>query len=318
MPRLAFGDHACDRRPEESVLDAFLRTGLSVPHACRAGSCGSCMMRAVTRNALPPGAQAGLKDTWRARGYFLACLCRPDRDFVATTVDDDVRVTVTLIERVHLEASVLRIRVRPASPFEYRAGQHVTLGRADGLARSYSIASLPQDDGLELQIRVLAGGKMSEWLATKATIGTRLWIQGPSGDCFYVPGHADQPLLLAGTGTGLAPLYGIVRDALSAGHRGAIHLFHGAATAAGFYLQGELQALADGHRNVVITPTALDVDGPIDRVVLARHPRLDGWRVFLCGDPAVVKRLKTASFVAGAALADIHADAFVPSCLPAA
>ena len=61
---------------------------------------------------------------------------------------------------------------------------------------------------------------MSGWLGTEARPGEAVRLQGPVGECFYVPGQPEQPLLLAGTGTGLAPLYGIVRDALAAGpHR---------------------------------------------------------------------------------------------------
>ena len=74
-------------------------------------------------------------------------------------------------------------------------------------------------------------------------------IQGPSGNCFYLPGQPDEPLLLAGTGTGLAPLYGIARDALTQGHCGPIWLFHGSLNPAGLYLQQELTDLAARHAN---------------------------------------------------------------------
>ena len=87
----------------------------------------------------------------------------------------------------------------------------------DGLARSYSIASLLTDDSLELHVRVLPEGRMSQWLASTARVGHADGDPGPSGDCFYTAGREDQPLLLAGTGTGLAPLFGIARDALRQG-----------------------------------------------------------------------------------------------------
>ena len=313
MPPFEYAGHPCERLPEESVLDALLRSGVDVPHSCRAGVCGSCLMRAAGGSAPPEPAQAGLKDTWKASGYFLACLCRPEAGFAAMPAGAEVRVAATIASLDRLNDSVLRVRLDTGTAFDYRPGQYLTLLRGDGLARSYSLASLPREHSLELHVRVLEGGRMSQWLAHEASIGTSMSLLGPSGDCFYLPGREDQPLLLAGTGTGLAPLYGIVRDALAAGHRGPIHLVHGVLRRPGLYLRPELLALAQAHANVTYTASVLEDDGPMDKAVLASHPSLKGWRAYVCGDPAIVQRLRKTLFLAGAALNDIHADAFLPS-----
>ena len=116
---------------------------------------------------------------------------------------------------------------------------------------------------------------MSGWFHDDAHIGERVSVLGPSGDCFYVPGKEEQPLLLVGTGTGLAPLYGILRDALRHGHRGPIHLFHGALHKGGLYLVEELRRLVDSARpssNTRQQSSTVESDelavGPIDQVVL--------------------------------------------------
>lgn len=313
MPSVEYDGVACHRAEGESVLDALLRAQVSVPHACKAGACGSCLLRCLEPAKLPMAAQAGLKDTWKAAGYFLACVCRPDGDIAVGPVGQDVRLSAHVASIEPLSDSVLRVRLRPREVFEYRAGQYVTLIREDGLARSYSLASLPEDDTLELHVRVYADGRMSQWLAREAAPGTVLQVQGPSGDCFYTDGRSDQPLLLVGTGTGLAPLLGIVHDALRRGHRGPLHLVHGAAAAAGLYLQDELIHLAARHSGLHVWHTTLDADGPIEAVLKARLPSLSGFRAFVCGDSDVVRVLKKHIFLAGAALSDIHSDAFLPS-----
>ncbi|MEQ1870871.1 MAG: 2Fe-2S iron-sulfur cluster-binding protein [Vicinamibacterales bacterium] len=316
MPRVEYDGRSCDRREGESVLDALLRAGVAVPYSCKAGSCGSCLLRSRHGIQLPAVSQQGLKDAWKANGYFLSCVCVPEGDLDVVPVGAEMRTAVTVTSLDRLSDSVLRVRLTSESPFGHHPGQYLTLFRGDGLARSYSIASLPADGALELHVRLLPGGRMSQWLAHEATIGATLHIQGPSGDCFYVPDRQDGPLLLAGTGTGLAPIYGIAREALSSGHRGPIILYHGAATSSGLYLQEQLRALAAEHNNFTYTPTVLDIDGPIDRAILARHLTVAGWRAYLCGDPAVVQTLKKKLFLAGAALNDIHADAFLPSAIP--
>jgi CDP-4-dehydro-6-deoxyglucose reductase len=303
----------------ESVLDGLLRQGVSVPNSCRAGACQSCLMKAV-RGTVPDAARVGLKDTLVAQGYFLACTCRPQEGTELEVAGAEaLRVPARITALSLLSANVLRVRLAPAAPFEYRAGQYVSLVREDGLARSYSLASLPREDALELHVRLIPGGAMSGWLAGEAWPGDTVHLQGPAGSCFYVPGRPEQPLLLAGTGTGLAPLYGIVRDALEAGHTGPIWLFHGARTPEGLYLRDELRALAEAHPHLRYRPGVLEggsrdlAEGPLEVLIRAECPKPVGWRAWLCGDPALVLSLRKKLFLAGLSLKDLHADAFLPS-----
>jgi NAD(P)H-flavin reductase/ferredoxin len=305
--------------PGESVLDGLLRNGVEAPHSCKAGSCGSCMMRAAS-GVVPPKAQLGLKDSWKSQGYFLPCVCCPETDMSVTAVGADAQIGATIAALERLSPDVMRVRVRCDSPIAFHAGQYVTILREGTLARSYSIACLPEGNDIELHVRRIAGGRMSGWLHESARAGDRVSVQGPSGDCFYVPGKEDQPLLLAGTGTGLAPLYGILRDALRHGHRGPIHLFHGALHKGGLYLVEELRRMAAAHGHVEYTPSVLNGDesdglavGSIDQVVLKRFPKLTGWRAYVCGDPAIVRSLRKKLFLSGIASRDIYADAFLPS-----
>lgn len=323
MSTVRLGNQSFELLPGETVLDGLLRNGVPVSYACKAGACGSCLLRAAGGQA-PADAQVGLKESWKAQGYLLACLCRPETDLTLEQPGADARAAARIhsLDWLSHDVRLVRLACLGAS-FEFRAGQYVTLRRQDGLARSYSIASLPGEDVLDLHVRRIPGGKMSEWLAAGAAPGDHVELTGPAGDCFYLPGRDTQPLLLAGTGTGLAPLYGIVRDALARGHQGPVHLFHGALRPEGLYLRGELTSLAGVHSNFTYTPTVVDAGGSgggdelatgsIDAVVLNRHPKLNGWRGFVCGDPALVRMLKKKLFLAGMALGDIHSDAFLPS-----
>ena len=306
----------------ESVLDGLLRHGVGVPHSCRAGACQSCLMRAE-QGEVPEKAQAGLKETLKARGYFLACACQPPGDVEVAGAESEVRGLGRIAALEPLSDSVLRVRVRPERPLEYRPGQYVNLLREDGLARSYSLASQPGEETLELHVRRVPEGRMSGWLFGAARVEDTVWLQGPVGECFYVPGRPEQPLLLAGTGTGLAPLYGIVRDALARGHTGPLWLFHGARDAAGLYLTEELRALESQHPQfhyrpcVLAGPERVGVTvGPLESVMKEACPRLAGWRGYLCGNPDTVLSLRKKLFLAGLSLRDIHADAFLPSQAP--
>jgi CDP-4-dehydro-6-deoxyglucose reductase, E3 len=318
----------CDGRsvlvePGESVLAALSRAGVTVPSSCRAGACQSCLVQ-VTGGEVPERAQRGLKDSLRARGFMLACQAVPTSDLELSSSGAAALSVAARIEAVdELATDILRVRLAPEQPLAYRAGQFLTLLREDGLARSYSIASRPEDGPtLELHVRVLEGGRMSGWLASPEACGARVRLRGPAGDCFYLAGKPEQPLVLAGVGSGLAPLWGIARDALAAGHTGPIELWHGARAPSGLYLRDELESLASAHCNFSYHACALegepsDVEvGRLDELLLRATPSFDQQRFYLCGDAPLVQGLKRALFLRGASLREIHADAFV-GALPA-
>jgi CDP-4-dehydro-6-deoxyglucose reductase len=199
---------------------------------------------------------------------------------------------------------------------DYQAGQFINLLHHDA-ARSYSLASLPGEEELELHIRHIPDGRVSSWVHHQLKLNDDIEFHGPAGDCFYVSGKPEQPLLLVGTGTGLAPLYGILRDAIDRGHTGEIRLFHGSLHYDGLYLVEALQRFAATHGNVHYIPCVLNGEAPaggavgaIDDVVMRELPDLTGWRSYLCGDPEIVRRLQSRIFLAGASMQEIHADAF--------
>src|SRR6185369_17339444 len=95
MATIRYGSHRCDLADGESVLDGLLRQGAPVAYACKAGSCGSCLLRMV-EGSVPARAQAGLKDSWKARGYFLACVCIPENEIELSRPGDDLRFSATI------------------------------------------------------------------------------------------------------------------------------------------------------------------------------------------------------------------------------
>ncbi len=314
---------------DETVLERLLREGVQVPNSCRSGVCQSCLLRA-TEGTPPASAQQGLKDSWRARGYFLSCVARPTEDLTVTMDDSDaLLVSAKLVEKTWLSATVLQVALRPDSAFPYQPGQYVNLVADGSLVRSYSLASVPQlDADLILHVRILPSGRMSSWLQS-APVGTQLALRGPAGECFYVPGRPTQPLLLCGVGTGLAPLYGVLRDALRQGHSGPIAIVHGARSPSGLYLRRQLTELAAQHPSVTYLPTVMTTEEassaavderanvtaplalPLDEVIRTRFPKLAGQRVFLCGDAQLVTALRKQVFLQGCSRREILADPFL-------
>ncbi len=316
MARLIIEDRILHLRDDESVLDCLLRHKVEVAYGCQAGVCQSCLLQ--SEDEVPEEAQIGLKDSLRVQNYFLACRCQPQNDLmIKIPGKDKFQTQVLSLER--LTPEVLRLRLSVPQGFEYRPGQFLNLFH-EGQCRSYSLASLPDGCYLELHIRRVPGGMFSRWIFERLAVGNRLEIGPAQGSCFYTPGSPQQPILLIGTGTGLAPLFGIVRDALGQGHFGPVHLYHGSANLEGLYLQECLTRLSATHPQFNYVPCLSRGPAPegiqggrADRVALEILGDLKGWRVFLCGNAGMVRTAQRQCFLAGASIQEIHSDPFLPS-----
>ncbi|MCV2369668.1 FAD-binding oxidoreductase [Roseateles oligotrophus] len=303
----------------ESVLDTLLRHGVELPNACRRGVCQACLLRSLDQPPRLADAQRGLRDTLRQQGFFMACQCPAEPELnLASPQSAELFQPALVIHSEALSASVHCIRLQPEQALPHQAGQFLNLRRADGLVRSYSIASVPAlEPYIELHVQRRQGGAMSQWLADGLQVGQSIEIAGPNGNCFYLPGRAQQSLLMIATGTGAAPLLGIARSALLSGHAGNIHFYHGSSSEAGFYCRAQLLALAAQHDKVHVhfcisgeaAPAPCESGRALD-IALRQHPELSGFRVFLCGAPEMVNSAKKMAYLHGAAMQDIYADPF--------
>jgi NAD(P)H-flavin reductase len=270
-------------------------------------------------NSPPVSAQVGLKDTLQKQNYFLACICHPEQDMtVALPNQQGVSIEASVIKKQLLTPDIVHLVLEYQTPFNFFAGQFVNLKRPDGLTRSYSIANIPHHENiLEFHIRRLPNGQFSGWVYDELELGTQLTLSEAQGSCHYLPGRAEQPLMLVGTGSGLAPLYGIIADALAQEHSGPIHLYHGSRDLNGLYFIDQMRKLAEEFDNFYYTPCLSGegiesdhVRGRAHDIALSSIETLSGWRVFLCGHPDMVNQTKRMAFMKGASMADIYADAF--------
>lgn len=328
MPDIYFESEQLSLLENESVLDCLLRHAKAIPYACKAGMCQACLIK-TTEGSPPEAANKWVRQSLRDQGFALACQWVPDGDVgVALPSVEEFSVAVELSQLRPLNERTLQVilkAVEPGTMFASQPGQYLSLINSDGIARSYSIANDVEQDGhVELHISHAPDGLFSNWLFKQAKPGDQLHIRGPAGDCYYSSQDedVDYPILLAGTGTGLAPLYGIVNRALRRGHQGPIHLYHGARIAEQLYYVDELQQLAAEHHNFTYAPCLLETDGKqhvtarsgdLGEIIVADvdSSTLAATRIFLCGNPDIVHRLRKQLFLQGARSSNIHSDPFL-------
>ena len=324
MPVIYYNNRYYLANENEALLDTLLKHGIQFPHACKIGTCQSCLTKLV-EGEISTESQKGLKPTLIAKNYFLACQCKLKSDItIMLPEQDDTALPSSIMKLSMLNHNVLNVQLAIDKPADFKAGQYINLITPENIIRSYSIANVPTQY-IELHVKLTPNGLMSNWLSQQANIGTSVFIRGPMGDCFYCnPTKASFPIVLAGTGTGLAPLIGIARDALQNAHDGNIILIHGGIDETDLYLHDTLINLQASHPNFYYVPCILNESpsvkrASIDDVLLKQLENIkNNVRLFICGPEEMTKKLKTKAFLAGVPSASIFSDTFIstPPLIP--
>lgn len=316
-------------RDEESLLKALLRQGSDIPFSCGKGSCTVCMQR-CTSGAVPAAAQRGLKPELVAKGYFLPCLCFPVGDMtVDTPRPQDFCFRAIIVGKQMCGDDVCRFLLDAESNLSYRAGQYVNLIHPDGSARSYSLASvLGEEPYLELHVQRVAQGRVSPWLLDEVAEGDWLTLSGPFGDNFYREADKHTPLVLIGTGTGLAPLYGILKSALLGGHAADVHLYAGGSDPGDLYLHRDIDRYAQAYPQLHYRPCVVrnaegfETIAAKSRIAERAFQELDAAtlasaRFHVAGQPATVQCGVALADKAGIEKARVLSDSFMSPAVPA-
>ncbi|AIG02617.1 2Fe-2S iron-sulfur cluster binding domain/oxidoreductase, NAD- and FAD-binding domains protein [Pseudomonas fluorescens] len=308
MPELHVGERHWSVSTGSNLLDVLNQAGVAVPYSCRAGSCHACLVRC--RGEVEDKQPDALSPAQRQDGWRLACQCQVTGD-VRVEAFDPLRdgAAATVLSADWLSPTVLRLRLQPERGLRYRAGQHLVLW-AGTVARPYSLASLPQDDPfLEFHLDCRLPGEFSD-LARQLHAGDPLRLgELRGGALHYDPDWQSRPLWLLASGSGLGPLWGVLREALRQDHQGAIRVIHLAHDTGGHYLAEPLAQLAASHDNLTIELwTAAQLAGALAQLRLVSRQTL----ALLCGHPSSVEAFSKRLFLAGLPRNQLLADVFLP------
>lgn len=318
MPALIYENTTIDYAEGTSVLEALESAGIEIPYSCRSGVCHSCMMK--TDDQVAGLEQQGLTSNQVSQGSFLPCCSYPNQDVKVQRIDATDLVQGQVVKKVMLNQSVLALFVQV--DFRWFPGQYLTVWKDQLEGRSYSIASrCDAEKTIELHIQRHEFGVVSRWLHDDLQVGDSLTLSTPIGHCFYNDNHHDKPIVMVCTGTGLAPLFGVLQEALAQGHTAPIYLYTAGGDPDRLYYQAELKALTQQHTNLTFIPVvrrniqSSDIDqGMVQQDVVdlmkERHMDLKNHVVFLCGAPPMIKQVQRHCFFQGAAVSDILVDAF--------
>jgi phenol hydroxylase P5 protein len=297
----------------QTVLDAALRQGIYIPHACGHGLCGTCKVQVsdgeVDHGHANPFA---LMEFERDEGKTLACCCTLQSDAtIEADIDEEPDAQIipvrdfsaTVARIVALTPTIKALHLALDRPISFQAGQYVQLEIPGlGESRAFSIANSPaaveRTGEIELNVRIVAGGKGTGYLHDSLRAGDRLRLAGPYGR-FFVRKSARRPLVFMAGGSGLSSPRSMILDLLDGGCTLPITLVYGQRSRDELYYDDAFRALARAHANFTYVPAlsaeAEDSDwdgarGLVHDTAKAHFgATFAGLQAYLCGPPPMVE-----------------------------
>ncbi|MGH8516439.1 MAG: NADH:ubiquinone reductase (Na(+)-transporting) subunit F [Panacagrimonas sp.] len=318
---------------DQTMLDAALRAGIYLPHACCHGLCATCKVQIVDGEVEHGEASPfALMDFERDERKTLACCATLQSDVtIEADVDEepdaetipvrDFAGTVTRIES--LTPTIKGIWIGLEEPMHFQAGQYINLGIPTlGISRPFSLAQAPSSTSgeIELNVRIVAGGADTAYLHQQLAVGTPIKVSGPYGR-FFVRKSADMPSLFMAGGSGLSSPRSMILDLLAQGSEQPITLVYGQRSRAELYYHEEFTALAQQHPNFTYVPAlshepeGSDWSGFRGFVHDAAKAHFDndfrGYKAYLCGPPLMIDACITTLMQGRLFEKDIYTEKFL-------
>ncbi|MEG0008334.1 MAG: hybrid-cluster NAD(P)-dependent oxidoreductase [Aeromonas sp.] len=197
------------------------------------------------------------------------------------------------------------------------AGQCITLHMTiDGQpqCRAYTLSSSPQDGCWQVTIKDV--GLVSHHLHQSLRVGDEIRVDGPFGDFNLSALPCERPLLLS-AGSGITPMWAMLRDELAKRPDADIRFIHSARSPEDVIFADELTALAEAHagvRSALVLEQAPAAHPWVGRLTpdMLRElaPDLLTRHVYLCGPAPYMVAVSTMLAELGLPAEQLHQESF--------
>lgn len=310
-----------------NLVEAAEAAGIVLPYSCRAGRCSTCRLRVRSGSTVAQMDEMGLTLEEKAEGWVLSCVREATSD-VELDIEDLIGIElppprtlpcrIQSIEELAPDVRGFVLRLPPANNFTFLPGQYVEIIGPGGKRRSYSLASADSaQDHLELHVRRVRDGAMSEYWFEKVKPNDLLRLHGPLGT-FFLRDVAGKELVFLATGTGIAPIMAMLEQlaVLPPENRPAsTHVFWGGRSETDLYLDPR-----SAYPDLNYVPTLSRApqswkgsrlyvqDALCEASVKIRHAK-----VYACGSKVMIHDARNKLTMAGLPAASFFSDAFVCS-----
>lgn len=297
----------------QTILDAALRSGLALPHACSQGVCAACKIEIIEGEVdIGDVSEFALLESERIDNKCLACCATPLTDLVievAIDPDPDSK-KYPVLDYQSVVTNIVDVSPNIKSVFlalgddgiSFQAGQYVHLHvpglDSSGQTRAFSIASPPSSRNvIELNVALVERGEGTSYLHNKLKVGDALNFSGPYGR-FFLRFSQPEPIIFLAAGSGLSGVKSMVMELMEKNDPRDITLIYGARTQGEVYYRDLFEQYARTHSNFTFLSSIGSANslqypdqewGCIGLLALEHFGgTFEGHKAYVCGTPDMV------------------------------
>jgi CDP-4-dehydro-6-deoxyglucose reductase, E3 len=318
--------HTFEVRPSQTVLEGAIESGINLPYGCRTGSCGSCKGKLIAGKVMHDDYQpTAMSDAELANGSALFCCARPLEDLVIDCrepIDAGVKprilpARVSKKEIIADDVVLLHLELPSSERLQFLPGQYIEFILRNGKRRAFSIANAPHAEfGLELHLRLVKGGEFTEYVFNELQEKAIMRIEAPFGS-FHLREESNKPIIFAATGTGFAPIKGIIEHMLYNDIQRPMTLYWGGRKPKDLYMDDLCKRWAEHVPTFTYIPVLSkpepDWDGRtgyVQQAITEDMPDLSEYEAYVCGLPNMVDDAQKQFAAHGLAQEAFFSDAF--------
>ena len=299
----------------ETLLEAGLKAGLTLPYGCSNGSCGECKCRIVEGSVVKVRPHDFVLSAAEKReSYTLTCAYSAVGDVTlelpalgpADIPLQEIKVRVRALEPLSPGRMAVHLLTSRAERLRYLAGQWLDI-TINGETRRVPAASCPCDERrIEVHVPCDRGEGFDRDLRESLKVNDEVVVRGPFGE-FVLDDSSTRPLLLVAEGAGFGPVKSLLQHALSLDQAPSITLFRLAGDE-GLYQENLLNSYASALDNFFYRPyqTGADCSAAFASLI-AEQGSIAGHDVYVVGSDALIRDARERCLAAGLPHSQWHA-----------
>jgi len=311
----------------ESLLEAAKRSSINLSYSCKTGRCSTCKCKVLSGSTELLQHELGLTREEKADGWILSCVRSAKSELTLEAPDlGDVDIPksrtwpcrIKKINRLAEDVIQVFLRLPPSASFRFIPGQYVDIIGPNSIRRSYSLANAHfNEKTLELHIRAVEGGQMSNYWFGQAKPDDLLRLNGPLGT-FFLRETVGIDIIFLATGTGIAPIKSILESMsgiLPERRPKSLTVLWGARREKDLYF--DLKSVPIGFDFIPVLsragPDWAGAFGYVQDVLCEFFETFSNAAVYACGSDAMIHGAKNKLILAGLKNKNFYSDAFVAS-----